>query len=1484
MEWREQSSVSCEVAFAEAQRWIEEVTRKPFGGKNFRSALENGVLLCDLLNRLSPGIIKRVNRLSTPIAGLDNVNVFLKACKKLGLNDAQLFHPGDLQDVSTRVTVRREETSRRLKNVLITIYWLGRKAQADRFYHGPQLNLKAFEGLLGVALSKALEESTCPKSSVRDSGYGETFYPDREELFSSQSGYRRENSVESLDSVESHTLSVASDNTLVAGSEGIGSDAEAEHFFRMSESRNARGDAQVSQGHVPAALRKKRWENNEDKARGDAGSLISEIGRDTSPSPDGIALPPASAFLQWANSYESDSDSDSDRPEPDLIQDDLASRRFRSTPTATPHNFAIPPKPRRRGPILTVTPRANRSWVAISDASRLPVMSGVASPVPSENTFVNSVDEEFYLMALNAVSSDSDEDRGFADPIQDDLYTRRILQTLHQTSSNTEVNKFLPKYWTPEEEVFVRTIKLGSQRRPWYRKMQGFSRKTSGSSEEDSDYDITPWLATPARTLAPPSNSSHTQPMRSTRNAGSKSTGDITEEHMTQSSAGSRTFDSAVSDRIRQGSLGDLTLEPMAIREIQKENLDNVHARLRESEAQWQEDLTKWKNRRRSTNSALRRKKEERERFELLASGGGDSVDRTKVLREVQENSEDKSPSSLGSSSKQQLTSEFKPHNATVLTDTHTTENISSSTSAKGRSNLALLRSQTPVLGDRTHMSSTGSPVPYQSSMPGPMRSSGPSGTDSTAQGKSQTSSTDTFGSGPEPDQQQLQQQLGPSSARSSPIDPSWTGARGVSASLPRGYRRSESGSRLSTGVTPRPFGAKSRLSLSRSHGERGSWSSAPPSFKEVKDGRLSAPPTRSLISKIDNSGPKQFVPPNSVSENGQTEETVQDRRSSGVTCAVAPLSQVRHSDMRVSLNQKPNSARDFGFQTHWDSTGARITSIQPGSPAELCQLQVGDEILAVGGRRVADMNYEQWKASTDAALQKGSLLMDVRRYGQDDWGSGHTSLPYKSHKTINLTSADSTLIGRPDHYVDVRKDSSSALDSTVKPQLNGQSVNGFSSNVLNGGLSDDPLIHRHKEYELIALKNRKRRSEFFKRKGSSGFVVSSSVYLCGGSESAISDLKVPSIGASSSSSPRWSWDSEVERKRQEKWQMEQERLLQEKCRRDQERLEEEWRRAQREATGEYDPAEEPRSMGLTNGYSDFRSPVPPSNQSTSLPYFASNQHAEEMQARDRMSVRIASVAKVKEHTDGPATGDQWKKSKSTPSLQGIFSQETKGALKDLVKKKRQMSQAERERLQLLEEMRKKNHLLTDNSWIRQRSSSNIYKEPITVGTPFRRHESLENLHSNSSWVRPFSSSSNPRPHSAIGNVGAFRGPGRYSVGPSASSSSFRPSPWSYSTAASATPPPEESTTGSHPNLAEHGRVVSGRQKCWRCKLPLGKGAAMVIESLDLCFHLGCFKCISCMRELGTRSESGAQVRIRNKQLFCDFCYARLRVRPGFPK
>lgn len=79
-------------------------------------------------------------------------------------------------------------------------------------------------------------------------------------------------------------------------------------------------------------------------------------------------------------------------------------------------------------------------------------------------------DEELFRRAL--CEEDSEDDYTEADPVLDDLYFRRVQQTLRQTSTNPSYDRFLPRYWTPQEEVRVRTIYLGSQRRPWYRKMQ----------------------------------------------------------------------------------------------------------------------------------------------------------------------------------------------------------------------------------------------------------------------------------------------------------------------------------------------------------------------------------------------------------------------------------------------------------------------------------------------------------------------------------------------------------------------------------------------------------------------------------------------------------------------------------------------------------------------------------------------------------------------------------------------------------------------------------------------------------------------------------------------------------------------------------------------------------------------------------------------------------------------------------------------------
>lgn len=63
--------------------------------------------------------------------------------------------------------------------------------------------------------------------------------------------------------------------------------------------------------------------------------------------------------------YES-SDSDADRPDPDVVLDDLASRRFHSPSPVAPTNFALPMSPLE----ATAVPCTTRPHVLISNVPR----------------------------------------------------------------------------------------------------------------------------------------------------------------------------------------------------------------------------------------------------------------------------------------------------------------------------------------------------------------------------------------------------------------------------------------------------------------------------------------------------------------------------------------------------------------------------------------------------------------------------------------------------------------------------------------------------------------------------------------------------------------------------------------------------------------------------------------------------------------------------------------------------------------------------------------------------------------------------------------------------------------------------------------------------------------------------------------------------------------------------------------------------------
>ncbi|KAM3862302.1 LIM domain only protein 7 [Diretmus argenteus] len=1923
MEWREQSAVSCNEAYLEAQRWLEAVTKKKFGSTDFRSALENGVLLCDLINKIKPGIIKRVNRLSTPIAGLDNLNVFLKACGKLGLKEAQLFHPGDLQDLSTRVTVKRQETNRRLKNVLITIYWLGRRAHCDPVYDGPYLNLKAFEGLLGTALSKALEESSSQKgSNVRDSGFGDSWYSEREELFQLRGGgvgggeHRRDDSLDSLDSLGSRPHSISSDTTLKGSSEGCCSDTEADSVFRMAENKDSlhyrrslvitpKTTTQFNQflpskdkpsGYVPAPLRKKRAERHEDNRRSWAspmyteedGTFTSET-RLSSDSPDNGRVSQSSlpaAHLQWAYEYESGSDSDPDRPDPDLILDDLAGRRFHSPSPAPPTNFAVPISPvvggrvsgGRRGswPKVTITPSAppQQNVTSLSSSNSGAMRSPRQGYVRVDHRRPLSADSLFREMYDD--SEDEDDEEGYADPIQDDLYARKVGLT---AQSAVPYDKFLPKFWTPEEDLHIQKIKLGSQRRPWYKKMQGFSLKKLGSSSDDSDCDINPWLSSAPSPSGPSLSHSHTpeasahttlvvgkrsiqlhdcdeagmfphiqlhttpqlpklqapqlvipplvfapvdptsgprlvkcekrpllgrqdpleppdpfdyesiipdlenDDMFARRTQAFQSNTDLVmmKTQLSAKSASRRLYASEselnivtqplglgskertqfpdierddvvyrkvnaqqaqlqrplsgapdnyapmpipapwalppnlqarllcppspltqeaaakkqVEDEMhpttddmlvrklrvcssqgqgllrgqsanhmppsmppscseddlqkwqaireasqlrykkrlmveRSKSMSDIQVDPAVVRQVRYEELQRYREQVTESDDKWQDDLTKWKNRRKSVNSDIVKKKEEREQIEQITHSG--SSRRSKTFKEMQEER------SYTIDTPYSQSDHFPAPSVPSLRE----EDPPTASPATGRAASPPTSEKVDIVDSdttaghptTTYTSHSATHVPHSPPAASMERNTNPAQEHPSTAKPEETSTTVSSSSSlqkaPEPrrplagTQTEAKAPYSGSSYKQpqyNSMEPKPPGVSRVSASLPRSYQRSDS-ERLTSVVTPRPFGTQSTrvTSLPRPF-------TMDDSHKRVNGDvdvskKLSVPSRYHQFMTSEDEARSHSSSAHSSENEEEEEET---KKSATPTQSILPvtgqvkseaavspaptknINQENYCDMRISLNQRPNSSQDFGFQADWDSTGAHVTSIQPGSPAEMCQLQVTDEVLTVSGHRVAGMSYTDWKACMEEALQQGSLVMDIRRHGKNNWDRDLPSLPFKSHKTINLTTTDHPiLLGVPDeNAVNASLDFTSrkSTETLTTKEVPTHPIIDVASNGVNGGFREEPVTMRNKESEPISLKNLKRRSEFFEQ---------------GGSESAISDIPVPAITPSST---RWSWDPEEERRRQEKWQKEQERLLQEKYKRDQEKLEEEWRKAQQEIANSTNQQEQPRSLEVNNHSISPHSPLSPLSQPS--PPWEDQQEEErkrrEEQERQRQAEerrkweeeeqelqRLQEERKRREKQEEEERKrreeeelnwqrrreeereegrrrqeaaeqqrrereraaeqqqqqqqQQWAKSKSTPQLDEAEKPESKGvygrlggmahwlleeqlsyerdkqaqsqrAASELEMERRNIlnamkyrdpervagsgageaswrdsqrkgqqpsSLAEQERQQILQEMKKKTPLLTDNSWIRQRSTTTApSKEPVCL--PMRRGESLDNLDIprnswRSSWT-PGTTSSIPnysRPHSALSGSTSFYGggvgarpssatlPSSYSMGSLRGGAGTPSSPWSQQPSPSPSSPSPTTSPEPTPETRpphQSSRSVSGKKICTYCDSALGKGAAMIIESLGLCYHLGCFKCIGCKSDLGG-SEAGAEVRIRNKQLFCNSCYMRLKA------
>ncbi|XP_063553491.1 LIM domain only protein 7 isoform X19 [Gorilla gorilla gorilla] len=963
-------------------------------------------------------------------------------------------------------------------------------------------------------------------------------------------------------------------------------------------------------------------------------------------------------------------------------------------------------------------------------------------------------------------------------------------------------------------------------------------------------------------------------------------------------------------------SMSDVSAEDVQnLRQLRYEEMQKIKSQLKEQDQKWQDDLAKWKDRRKSYTSDLQKKKEEREEIEKQAHEKSERSSKTfKEMLQDRESQNQKStvPSRRRMYSFDDVLEEGKrPPTMTVSEASYQSERVEE----KGATYPSEIpKEDSTTFAKREDRVTTEIQLPSQS----PVEEQSPASLSSLRSRSTQMESTR------------------------------------VSASLPRSYQKTDT-VRLTSVVTPRPFGSQTRgiSSLPRSYTMDDAWkyNGDVEDVKRTPNNVVSTPAPSPDASQLASSLssqkevaateedvtrlPSPTSPFSSLSQDQAATSKATLSSTSGLDLMsesgegeISPQrevsrSQDQFSDMRISINQTPGKSLDFGFTIKWDIPGIFIASVEAGSPAEFSQLQVDDEIIAINNTKFSYNDSKEWEEAMAKAQETGHLVMDVRRYGkagspETKWIDA-TSGIYNSEKSSNLSVTTDFSESLQSSNIESKEingihDESNAFESkgssdSVVPDLPVPTISAPSRWVWDQEeerkrqerwqKEQDRLLQEKYQREQEKLRKEWQRAKQEAERENSKYLDEELMVLSSNSMSLTT--REPSLATweatwseGSKSSDREGTRAGEEERRQPQEEVVhedqgkklQDQLVIERERKWEQQLQEqqEQKRLQAEAEEQKHPAEEQKRQAEIE-------------QETSVRIYQYRRSV----PTARGPVDSYDIPKTEEASSGFLPGDR-NKSRSATELDD-YSTNKNGNNKYLdrignttssqrrSKKEQVPSGAELERQQILQEMRKRTPLHNDNSWIRQRSAS-VNKEPVSLPGIMRRGESLDNLDSprSNSWRQP-PWLNQPTGFYASSSVQDFSRPPPQLVSTSnraymrnPSSSVPPPSAGSVKTSTTGVATTQSPTPRSHsPSASQSGsqlrnRSVSGKRICSYCNNILGKGAAMIIESLGLCYHLHCFKCVACECDLGA-SSSGAEVRIRNHQLYCNDCYLRFKCK-----
>ncbi|XP_028657763.2 LIM and calponin homology domains-containing protein 1-like isoform X2 [Erpetoichthys calabaricus] len=1266
-----QQDASPEPAFHEAQQWIEAVTGRRFGEKDFRGGLENGILLCELLNAIKPGIIKKINRLPTPIAGLDNIILFLRGCEDLGLKGSQLFDPGDLQDTSTRANLKSPDCSRKLKNVLITIYWLGKAANCCASYNGPTLNLKEFEGLLSL-IRKEAEDLESPKRSIRDSGYVDCWDSERSDSLSPPR-HGRDDSFDSLDSFGSRSQQTPSPDVVIRGSsDGRGSDSESD---------------------VPH------------------------------------------------------------RKMPDVRKDDMLTRRTScSEPRAAmPFNQYLPnksnqsayvPAPLRKK--KTEREEYRKSW------------STATSPIGGERPFSSS--------------------SGLSEPV--DQCRQIAMTTVGVRPKESRATTKVPLHGNKEKEGKeplsdmekhdVNSLAPASPKRTSLVVSQAFSVSASPpvqTLKDDKPRRRPSWL------------DDDLPPIYSHR--------------------------ASVSDDPESVSMIDMRYEEEAILQphskARHEHLHNLHNLLREEEDKWQDDLARWKNRRRSASQDLIKKEEERKMMERLMSGEQNLSERRRSIKTYKEIVEEKERR------EHELHEAYRnaksPEEAEAVLRRYTQRFTISEAVLESLEIPKILERSLSVDSD-TSPKKEPSAMKYlrQQSLPAPKFTATVEATVERVP-LSQTSP-----------------QVSPTRIVSSKAVPLLT---------PKPYSQPRSSQ----------SGLKSLRvdGMVRVNGEAGGVFERAANENENKPVSTSTSTTKKLVfeslARTDPSSNKSPEAQKGCTSYGTEQNSIMSSTSAvklhtenfQMKSSVRTKTNILQDTAKLNASlEKGETSKDESMEkSHEDFVGPKTMEVKTLCSSDSYRDDDVFEDEAFPSSTEEDMQRTPQRDAHSLKCPVAEISSTITTKNCSQLNSFQNNAYCLSMKKKNQDTAVHDNIQKPEKLAAcvIREHKTQQLESLA-------SLETQTAEII-GELSSSGSLPRRCSNSWL-------RWEFFTQ---SATVDDNSDIL----ESPINLAK---------RNEHWSWDPEEERRRQERWQQEQERLLQAKYKKEQEKLKQEWEKAQKEVEEEerrYHEEERkileetvapltPRSSTLSSPSRSDQPQLPLDPDGTivrSLADWERKQELLEMQAREKAET-CQKNATMQENAHKNFFGSNQEtigKSdaflKETDSLHTQHVINTNAVVYSPQNCKRPLTDHSQQATSEL-------HFTHDGSW--------NYKQPL-----IKEEDDL--------WKKTASLDRNWNPQSVMD--GMKRSGSYENIGSNPSKSS----------------PCSSNLQNQSPN----SRSVSGKKLCSSCGHPLGKGAAMIIETLSLYFHIHCFKCGICKGQLGDTT-TGTDVRIRNGLLNCQDCYIRSRT------